>query len=1454
MKLSKGLEVHPLIRTRSGKPAYRHRGAFVAVVCATGLLVLPSTARAQTTAFSGTSSGTVAFNSGTGSGLTITGTTTLSGTVTFNLAVPGFEYLLVGGGGGGGGGGAGSNAYGGGGGGAGGYLSGASFSAPAMTVVTGTGGAGGGANASGQGGGASSFGAIIAYGGGGGGAANLAGIAGGGSGLGSGGGAGGRQTTGTSAGGVATGVQGFSGGSSDGGSGNGQGGASGGGGATASGLSASRGSAGQAGGSGTTTSFTGSSVSYAGGGGGGRGQNLLGGAGGVGGGGSGFGTGSSAAVARSGSANTGGGGGGGGAGPTSGTSGGSGFVAVRYASDVALAAGGSISSFAQTGTTYFLHTFTSTGTTSFALNDKALWSSYAATGTGAIGGTGKLAFSGPGILTLSGANNYSGGTDISGTGSVLTFANKAARPGSGQVTVAAGSGIGLGVSSSDSAYFGSADLDAAFAGTLSGVTSNAGSSIGVDTTAGDFTYGTAITGGLGLDKVGANTLTLSQAYASTGAVTVRSGSLNLGGHSLGRVTVSGGTLVGGTVTGAATLQSGGFSSVTIASGGTLGFQVGTSTPYTAANFTTAVNTGAFAGATLADGAFARIETISDQTISNALSGGRGIVKAGTAALTLSGTNSYSGGTRINEGKLVIANASALGSGTAVFAGGSLQFDRVGMNAVATPIELAATTTVDSSFVGVDGGLTSALSVEYLVVGGGGGGGGGGSAGSNAIGGGGGGAGGFLTGAASVGPTTSVVTGTGGAGGAQDFTGRTGGNSSFGSLVALGGGGGGSNQNAGQNGGSGGGGSGSTSGTYAGGSSTAGQGFGGGSTTTSGARGGSGGGGATAAGTGGGGGDGRNGGSGTSSSFTGAALGYAGGGGGGGGISLNSGAGGSGGGGAGAKNSNPTAVAASGSANTGGGGGGGGGNSSASFNTGGNGGSGVVAVRYVGASALATGGSISSFTQTGTTYQVHTFRTTGADTFTVSMAPNTISGNMTGIGGLTKTGTGLVVLSGSNTFTGDTSVSAGILRVDNRDALSRSTYTGGSGSIAFGSSATEATFGGISGNSALNLTTTGNAAVALTVGGNDANTTYSGAISGLGGIEKTGAGLLVLSGSNSFTGQTAVSAGSLRIDNRDALAGSTFAGGAGSFAFGNGLTAVNFGGLGGSSNLALTNTSNAAVALTVGGGNASSSYSGVLSGAGASFVKVGTGTVTFDGANTFDGNTTIKAGRLALGAAGSLASGTIVVGDAASSNVVLDLSAKSAYQFAADQTLMGKGTVRGNGGSTVVTVNGLLSPGNSLDTLSFVDTSLVLGGSANTLMEITGTGEGQYDVISLTGEPAYLTYGGTLTLSFSGTFADNTTFNLFRIGVNGNSDNQPFDLFSRIVATGAYTGTSGANQSSLSVGTQQLQFVPGMLDGNTIYGQLVIVPEPVTLGLLGIGSGVAALAIRRRLRGRRRSAA
>ncbi len=63
------------------------------------------------------------------------------------------------------------------------------------------------------------------------------------------------------------------------------------------------------------------------------------------------------------------------------------------------------------------------------------------------------------------------------------------------------------------------------------------------------------------------------------------------------------------------------------------------------------------------------------------------------------------------------------------------------------------------------------------------------------------------------------------------------------------------------------------------------------------------------------------------------------------------------------------------------------------------------------------------------------------------------------------------------------------------------------------------------------------------------------------------------------------------------------------------------------------------ALTVGGNNGSTTYSGVISGSGGSLVKTGTGTFTVSGANLFTGGTTVSQGTLLLN--GSLASGVTV---------------------------------------------------------------------------------------------------------------------------------------------------------------------------------------------------------------------
>ena len=84
---------------------------------------------------------------------------------------------------------------------------------------------------------------------------------------------------------------------------------------------------------------------------------------------------------------------------------------------------------------------------------------------------------------------------------------------------------------------------------------------------------------------------------------------------------------------------------------------------------------------------------------------------------------------------------------------------------------------------------------------------------------------------------------------------------------------------------------------------------------------------------------------------------------------------------------------------------------------------------------------------------------------------------------------------------------------------------------------------------------------------------------------------------------------------------------------NGLTfavgSATLGGLSGSGNVALAN-GGSPVALTVGGNNANTTYSGVLSGGSSSLLKTGTGTMTLSGPNTYGGATTISAGTLQLG--------------------------------------------------------------------------------------------------------------------------------------------------------------------------------------------------------------------------------
>ncbi len=115
----------------------------------------------------------------------------------------------------------------------------------------------------------------------------------------------------------------------------------------------------------------------------------------------------------------------------------------------------------------------------------------------------------------------------------------------------------------------------------------------------------------------------------------------------------------------------------------------------------------------------------------------------------------------------------------------------------------------------------------------------------------------------------------------------------------------------------------------------------------------------------------------------------------------------------------------------------------------------------------------------------------------------------------KIGAGTLILSAANTYTGDTTVTAGTLQTN--------TYTGDTtvtaGTLQIGAGGTS---GSIAGNVVNNATLAFNRSDALSFGGN---------ISGNGAVTKSGAGTLTLSGTNVYSGGTTITAARCRSARR-----------------------------------------------------------------------------------------------------------------------------------------------------------------------------------------------------------------------------------------------------------------------------------------------------------------------------------
>ncbi len=243
----------------------------------------------------------------------------------------------------------------------------------------------------------------------------------------------------------------------------------------------------------------------------------------------------------------------------------------------------------------------------------------------------------------------------------------------------------------------------------------------------------------------------------------------------------------------------------------------------------------------------------------------------------------------------------------------------------------------------------------------------------------------------------------------------------------------------------------------------------------------------------------------------------------------------------------------------------------------------------------------------------------------------ISGSISGGNALSlaAANAGLVVLSGSNSYTGGTNIGGGTLQIANVSAL-------GSGNLGLSGGTLDLNgyspiVPGLSGASGVILSNSG--AAVLTVN-NSSNYTYGGALangSGGLGLTTTSAGMLTLAGSNSYSGLTTIGGGTLQVGNPAALGSSTLTfGSSGGTLDVNGYNA-SVGGLTGNSGVIVSNALTTAGTLTV---NSPSNYTygGLLAnGSGTlGLTKSGSGALALAGNNTFSGPLNVQSGTLAVG--------------------------------------------------------------------------------------------------------------------------------------------------------------------------------------------------------------------------------
>jgi autotransporter-associated beta strand protein len=334
---------------------------------------------------------------------------------------------------------------------------------------------------------------------------------------------------------------------------------------------------------------------------------------------------------------------------------------------------------------------------------------------------------------------------------------------------------------------------------------------------------------------------------------------------------------------------------------------------------------------------------------------------------------------------------------------------------------------------------------------------------------------------------------------------------------------------------------------------------------------------------------------------------------------------------------------------------------------------------------------------------------------------TLAGVLAGGSALEKSGAGTLVLAGANTYTGATTVSAGVLRAGASGTNGQAFGLGSAVTLANVAGAaldlngSNQSIGSLAGGGALG----GGVALGggtLTTGSDNSSTTYAGSLSGAGGLTKTGSGTLVLSGTNSHGGLTTVAAGALNVRNAAALgaadgmaasgtvvnsgAALELQGGVNLLASNEALTLSGSGiaetgalrsisgsnAIGGGGTVTLTGDtliqanggSSLFVANFVGNGTLTLGGAGDvgvqnLATSSGGLTKIGSGTAQISGANNaYEGLTLIKEGTLRVSAYGGGSLGSTLNGTVVESGATLQLDGPAAMIVGEALTLAGNG--------------------------------------------------------------------------------------------------------------------------------------------------------------------------------------